>query len=142
MLFRSTVEAVDEMRVRLLSAPNSYVSLDLTQATGTAHSLRLAFNAATAVRPAGQAEIIDLGYVHGFQTGQAVVYSNGGGTSIGELDSKAVYYVIRYSETSIRLADSQAKALRGEYLDIDATKATGTGHSFGLPIREIGRAHV
>ncbi len=56
------------------------------------------------------AERIDLGYEHGFQNGDAVVYDNGGGESIGGLASGKTYYVIRVSGTVIQLAATREEA--------------------------------
>src|SRR5262249_21697131 len=46
------------------------------------------------VTPSTLGDSIDLGYAHGFTTGQAVVYHDGGGTDIGGLASGQGYYAI------------------------------------------------
>lgn len=50
-------------------------------------------------------DIITLG-PHWFSTGDAVVYSNGGGTSITPLVNNTLYYVIKSTSTSIKLASA------------------------------------
>ncbi len=47
---------------------------------------------------------INLGYDHGYTTGDAVVYRNGGGTSIDGLTDGDTYYVVVVDPTTIRLA--------------------------------------
>src|SRR5205085_1685688 len=56
------------------------------------------------------ANTIDLGYVHGYATGDQVVYSNGGDDSIGGLAEGSSYYVRRVNATTIGLARSLAEA--------------------------------
>ncbi len=43
---------------------------------------------------------------HGLSSGQAVKYSNGGGTSIGGLTHNATYYIIKVNDSIIRLSAS------------------------------------
>ena len=73
------------------------VNLGLSGVTGTDHSLR-------------SKEDIDVVDLHGFSTGQAVVYINGGGASIGGLRNGDIYYVVRVNATTIRLARSSDEA--------------------------------
>ena len=63
---------------------------------------------------------------HGLVTGQAVVYSNGGGTSIGGLTSGATYFVIKRDNSIIRLASSAANAAAGTAVNLTTTPVSGT----------------
>ena len=68
-----------------------------------------------------------------FNTGDAVVYSNGGGTSHGAFTGGFVsgntYYVIKYSYNSFRLARTYADAIAGTYIQFTTT-GSGSNHSF------------
>ncbi len=64
-----------------------------------------------------------------FTTGEAVVYNNGGGNSIGGLTDGTTYYVIVESPKSIQLAATLNDAMQGNSIDIDPTVATGRIHS-------------
>jgi len=64
------------------------------------------FSAGDLDNPGGSGTVIDLGYVHGFKTGDAVVYNNGGGESIGGLAEGQTYYVIRETDMRVKLADT------------------------------------
>jgi phage tail sheath protein FI len=57
---------------------------------------------------------------HGFDTGDAVVYSANGGTAIGGLTSEDVYYVIKVNDNTIKLATSAANATAGTAVDLTA----------------------
>jgi len=85
---------------------------------GSAPAIDVAFDPADTV----SGNKIDLGDRHGLKTGDAVVYSNGGGTSIGGLTDGATYYV-DVSGTVVRLRDSD-----GNLVDLDASVATGGNH--------------
>jgi hypothetical protein len=115
------------------------VDLDATAATGTAHSLRVAIDPATAVTDTGLdiIESIELGYDHGFTDGMQVIYSNGAGDSIGGLANQNEYYVIILNPTTIRLADSPASAQLGLFIDLDAGVAEGSDHYLGVPFRAV-----
>jgi hypothetical protein len=89
--------------------------------------------------------IIDLGYDHGFQTGDAVVYDDGGGTKLGNLVDRQTYYVIRVDATRVKLADSLADAQAGSALVL-GTHPTGSGANHSLrvamdPAGNIGLLH-
>jgi hypothetical protein len=83
------------------------------------------FNGATAVDPT-----TDLITVtgHSFVTGEAVVYSNGGGTSITGLTTATTYYVIVVDANTVSLATSKANAIAGTAIDITAD-GVGAAHS-------------
>ena len=64
---------------------------------------------------------------HPFQTGDAVVYSNGGGTSIVGLTSGSTYYVVNLSTNTLGLAATEANALLGSILA--TTDGVGASHT-------------
>ncbi|MCG8651339.1 MAG: hypothetical protein MI861_15980, partial [Pirellulales bacterium] len=99
------------------------LTLDTTQAVGTAHTFR-----ATSIDSTGT---IELGFQHGFTTGDAVAYSAGGGQSIGGLGHGNVYYVVVDSPTSIQLAKTPADANNGSTVSLSPYFASGSQHGFG-----------
>jgi hypothetical protein len=133
------VLVVDLTTIKLLTAPLNYVAIDGSSATGVAHTLRLPIAPATALTdaPLSAVDTIDLGYPHGFATGQRVFYSHGGGDSIGGLAHKNEYFVIRVSDTVIRLATTGDNATNGVWIDLDTSVATGTSHAIGVPFRAV-----
>jgi len=77
----------------------------------------ISFNAATAVNITAET----ITYIkHKFVTGDAVVYNNGGGTTIGGLTSGYTYYVITVDTNSIQLATSYNNALATSYINLTA----------------------
>ena len=62
---------------------------------------------------------------HGLSTGQAVVYSNGGGTSVGGLTSGSTYFIIKRDNSIVRLASTAANAAAGTAVNLTAV-GTGT----------------
>jgi hypothetical protein len=126
--------------------PNVRVDLDTTVATNAGHTLRLAvdssaaagfthafgrsFNPSTVIAN----DTINLGYTHGFTTGQKVVYGKGGGVSIGGLSDGQSYFVIVVDTTRIQLADNPSDASAGKPLALDASEARGTQHGLGAAI--------
>ncbi len=74
-----------------------------------------------------------------FQTGDAVVYRNGGdgNTSIGGLTDGNIYYVIRVSSHKLKLAETVMDALTDNPIDLTAG-ATGSDHTLTL----VGNAIV
>lgn len=131
------VLVVDAFTVKLLTAALPIIDIDGSAVTGEAHTLRVAIDPAGAVsdRPLTDIDTIDLGYAHGFVLGEKVFYSNGGGTSIGGLANKNDYYVIRVSDTVIRLARTADDAAQDIWIDVDSTVATGTSHALGKPFQ-------
>ena len=111
------------------------LDLDPSIGSGSSHSLGIGFDPSAAVSNAEGS--INLGYEHGFVTGQEVTYSHGGGKSIGGLENKGTYYVIVVDPTTIRLAESQWKALEGVYIDLDSSAAEGTSHTIGAEFQPI-----
>jgi hypothetical protein len=68
---------------------------------------------------------------HDFTTGQAVVYDNDGGTSIGGLTNGETYYVIVDEDpNTFRLANSEIEAKLGFAIGLDPTTMTGDNHQF------------
>jgi hypothetical protein len=61
---------------------------------------------------------------HKFVTGQAVTYSNGGGTTLAGLTNGTVYYVIKTGVNSFKVATTAANAFAGTAIDL-----TGTGNN-------------
>ena len=64
--------------------------------------------------------------------GQAVIYSAGGGTAIGNLVNGGVYYVISSGATPniVQLAETRAKAIAGDCIDLEYT--SGWASTMGL----------
>ena len=63
---------------------------------------------------------------HGLVTGQAVVYANGGGTTVGGLTPGATYFVIKRDNSIIRLASTAANAAATPAVPVNLT-SVGTG---------------
>lgn len=61
---------------------------------------------------------------HKFVTGQAVVYSNGGGTTLAGLTNAATYYVIKTGVNTFQLATTVANAFAGTAINL-----TGAGNN-------------
>ena len=81
---------------------------------------------------------INLGYTDGLSTGDAVVYNNGGGSSIGGLTSGSTYYAIVVDSQTIELATTLANAQAG--IAIPLTSTGGAGQSiipFGAATPQI-----
>ncbi len=83
---------------------------------------------------------IALGYAHGFQTGDAVVYDRGAGADLAGLENGRTYFVIRIDSTTIKLAESKTDAADGNAFNLDtvAYPGTGTGHSLRLDLDTTG----
>jgi hypothetical protein len=64
----------------------------------------------------------------GLNTGDAVVYDNGGGTDIDDLDDDTTYFAIVDGSKQLRLAETRDKAYKGESIDITSA-GTGEDHS-------------
>jgi hypothetical protein len=80
---------------------------------------------------------IDLGPNHGFHTGDAVVYRNGGGQSIGGLSDGETYFIVESVDPDkVRLASSPEEAAAGVVIDLDPSVATGTEHRLDPAVPE------
>lgn len=85
----------------------------------------LTINAATKVNNTTHA----INYIgHALLTGDSVLYSNGGGTSIGGLTNNNTYYVIRVDADNFKLATSLSNAQIGSAVSI--TTGIGASHTF------------
>jgi hypothetical protein len=94
-------EVIDANRIRLKLALNSNTYINLTAAgTGTAHS----FIFATVNISENTLYIAN----HGLVDGQAVKYSNNGGTTIPGLSNNGTYYIKKVDSSIVRLATSTA----------------------------------
>lgn len=83
------------------------------------------FSGATA--PNTATEVITI-TAHGFVTGQKVIYSNGGGTSITGLTSGTNYYVIKLTNNTLKLATTLANAIAGTAVNLTGA-GVGASHS-------------
>ncbi|RPJ53712.1 MAG: hypothetical protein EHM24_32585, partial [Acidobacteria bacterium] len=98
----------------------------ITDATGLGYSLTPAGGAAKAVDPTTQlnsaGDTIDLGTGHKLKTGDAVVYSSGGGADIGGLRDGTTYYVIVQDSApgKVKLAATAKDAKAGKAIDLGA----------------------
>jgi hypothetical protein len=72
-------------------------------------------------------EVITIGS-HWFSTGDKVVYSNGGGTTIGGLVNNTNYYIIKSSSTAVKLASTYANANAGTAINLSSAGA-GSAHT-------------
>jgi hypothetical protein len=85
---------------------------------------------------------IDLGYVHGLKTGDAVVYDNGGGDSIGGLTTGTTYCAIVVNPSKIELAATQQNAKEGIAIELARSGAHGEAHSFRNAGETLGSGTV
>jgi len=72
-------------------------------------------------------EVITIGS-HWFSSGDKVIYSNGGGTTIPGLVNNTVYYVIKSSSTAVKLASTYANAIAGTAINLTGT-GVGSSHT-------------
>lgn len=130
-------QVVDANRIRLKNALNAATFIDFTSpGTGTNHSfIFLTVNVSE-----------DTLYIpnHGLVSGQAVRYSNGGGTSIPGLTNNQLYYVIRVDASLIRLSPNPSlspvvnitgvgtgtQSLVVTSIDFDTNTITLPGHGY------------
>ena len=90
-----------------------------------------------------QGDTIDLGYAHGFETGDAVIYYNGGGSSIDGLTNGQTYYVIKEDATTIKLARSYNDAVNGIEINfLDGSSASGKAHYFVAADEKAGSGMI
>lgn len=83
----------------------------------------ITFNGATA-----HAAGVITSAAHPFQTGDVVVYSNGGGTSIVGLTSGSTYYIVNLSSSTVGLAATEDAALKTDYITT-LTDGVGASHT-------------
>ena len=84
------------------------------------------FNPSTAVNTGTDQITINS---HGFLPNQGILYSNGGGSSIGGLVDGYKYYVIYINANTIQLANTEDEARANTAIDLLST-GSGTTHSF------------
>ncbi len=65
---------------------------------------------------------------HPFQTGDVVVYSDGGGTTIVGLTDDGTYYIVNLTANTVGLAATEADAMRGIYITT-TTDGVGASHT-------------
>ncbi|MFK8111404.1 MAG: hypothetical protein AB8B91_04360, partial [Rubripirellula sp.] len=82
-------------------------------------------------------DLIQLDNASGLVTGQRLRYRTGGGSAIGGLSHDTDYFAIVNETGLIGLANSQANALAGNAIDLQAG-ATGTNHEFTPTVVEVG----
>jgi hypothetical protein len=66
---------------------------------------------------------------HGFTSIQGVIYSNGGGSSVGGLVDSYKYYIIYIDPDNFRLANTEVEARAGTSVDL-LTAGSGSTHRF------------
>ena len=62
---------------------------------------------------------------HNFETGDPLIYTNGGGTSLSNLSNGSTYYVIKQDNNTIKLAVNRSDALSGNAINL-----TPASHNF------------
>jgi hypothetical protein len=105
-------------RVNLISSGSGYTS-NPTVTFSNATKLITSVNTTT--------ETLTLG-PHWYNTGDPVVYNNGGGTSIGNLVNNTMYYIIKASSTTVKLALSASDATAGTAINLSSS-GSGAGHN-------------
>jgi hypothetical protein len=113
----------------------SWTSTGVTTPTFTTHSVQFPGSNVSAVGTAtnntGTGSIITIAN-HGYTNGQAIIYLNGGGASIGGLTSGTTYYVIYLTANTFRLASTYLLAVpvSGNATNLLLTTNTSTIHAF------------
>lgn len=109
--------------ISVINPGNGYTVAPLVTIT----TPKITFNAATDVNDVAET----ISYTgHRLVTGDAVVYNNGGGTSIGGLTSGNTYYIIRLNADLFQLATSALNATNGT--NINLTDGVGVAHTLTL----------
>ena len=118
------VNSIDEGRIKLAKTADGD-AIDLTSlGTGTAHKLERASKTTITFDPnKAQFTIVPDGAT-ALATGDAVVYSHGGGGNVSGLTDGTTYYVIIRDSGNLEFATTYDKALDGEGEEI---KSVGTG---------------
>ncbi|MDK9703142.1 MAG: DUF4347 domain-containing protein [Sulfuritalea sp.] len=106
--------------------------------TGTAQSFNAGVAAVAVTDPladsisfgagVGERMVVSFAAAHGLQTGDEVLYHNGGGTSVGGLADNTKYYAIRVDDNTLRLATTRANAVAGNAM-VFTTAGSGSAHS-------------
>ncbi|MCA9247297.1 MAG: hypothetical protein KDA42_09290, partial [Planctomycetales bacterium] len=103
----------DELAIQLRDPDtNEIVELDPFQSSGVAHTLHPTFDQNAIETETGGlfADTIELGYQHDLSTGDPVRVQGG---TVGGLTDDERYYAIVITDTTIALADSEARAQQG-----------------------------
>lgn len=77
---------------------------------------------------------------HKFITGNRVIYTNGGGTSIGGLTSGNTYYVILVNANNIKLASTFTNAMN--FVPLTLTDGVGAAHTIDLDVEQAAATAV
>ncbi len=93
----------------------------------------VAFDGSSAPNTADDTITVGL---HGFLTGDRVIYDNGGGDSVGGLTNRATYFAIKVDNTTIKLAETEADANNGDAIDLTAL-GTGESHRIIAPLKTV-----
>jgi hypothetical protein len=136
LLNRQTYYAIvlSPTKLRLAATPEDAAAgraITLTKPSGAVQAIRRVFPSSAFFNGANVADqTIDLGYKHGFRTGDLVAYDNGGGTSIGSLQQAQTYYAVEVPNqpTKLRLAADAQSARDGKVLAL--TPGDGTRQAF------------
>jgi hypothetical protein len=117
--------------ITLLTAGQNYT----TAPTVTVIPPTITFNGSTAVSVANDTITYNN---HGFQTGAAVVYSNGTGTAIAGLTNGTTYYANVVSANVVKLYNNQTNALAGGATGLIDITAAGVGSNHTLTNTTVG----
>jgi len=111
-------EVIDANNIRLKISLNALTYINFT-AAGTSTTNSFIFVTVNLLN--------DELYIpnHGLVTGQAVVYSNGGGTTVGGLTSGSTYFIIKRDNSIVRLASTATNAAAGTAVNLTSV-GTGT----------------
>lgn len=115
------------VRVTPTAGANNSASLaEIDTGTGGAETTGL--NVQTSATWDGTTDLDDTASVeqitltgHGYLTGQAVIYDNGGGSTVTGLSQLGTYYVIRVDANTIALATNYANAIADTRIDLTDT---------------------
>ena len=112
-------EVIDANNIRLKISLNALTYINFT-AAGTSTTNSFIFVTVNLLN--------DELYIpnHGLVTGQAVVYANGGGTTVGGLTPGSTYFIIKRDNSIVRLASTAANAAANPPVAVNLT-AVGTG---------------
>lgn len=129
----TTVPSANVYRVTRPLAGTEDLS-DSTARQTFADLIGTAYEADTAVTIDSTVAAVNVGadtiteVAHGFETGDKVVYDNGGGTDITGLVDGTTYYIIRVDDDTIKLATSFANAIAGTDIDLTVV-GVGVAHT-------------
>ena len=137
----TTIQLASSSAQARAAAPTP-VEIDLSGTSGNQHAIGAAMRTTPVVD--GTTGTIKLGHIHGFETGDEVVYRNGGGTSIhdagggSDLVDGGSYFVIAVDDFTMQLASSEGDALAETALHLNADAATGNEHRLDDPESATG----